>query len=128
MTAIPRIRYVAAHAAQRDFASAVRRNVLAYDQRHGYRGPEDFVALPKDATQRDKLIESTLQKHPSSDKLLAAVVTRVSAKNVHAILANGDDIDIAADGLRWAAAALAPKAPAALQIKPGSVIRVVSGG
>ena len=76
--------------------------------------------------QRDKLIESTLQKHPSSDKLLAAVVTRVSAKNVHAILANGDDIDIAADGLRWAAAALAPKAPAALQIKPGSVIRVVS--
>jgi len=30
MTAIPRIRYKAAHAAQRDFASAVRRNVLAY--------------------------------------------------------------------------------------------------
>lgn len=115
--------------AEQDAAyDALRRNVLAYDQRHGYRGPEDFVALPKDATQRDKLIEFTLQKHPSSDKLLAAVVTRVSAKNVHAILANGDDIDIATDGLRWAAAALAPKAPAALQIKPGSVIRVVSGG
>jgi penicillin-binding protein 1A len=54
--------------AEQDAAyDALRRNVLAYDQRHGYRGPEDFVALPKDATQRDKLIETTLQKHPSSD-------------------------------------------------------------
>ena len=25
---------------------SVRRNVLAYDQRHGYRGPEAFIDLP----------------------------------------------------------------------------------
>ena len=28
--------------------ASVRRNVLAYDQRHGYRGPEALIELPTD--------------------------------------------------------------------------------
>ena len=103
---------------------AVRRNVLAYDQRHGYRGAEAFVALPANATERQKLIEATLQQHPASDKMLAAVAISVTPQAVHALLANGDEVVLAADGLRRAAAALSPKAPAALKLKPGSVIRV----
>ena len=104
---------------------AVRRNVMAYDQRHGYRGAEAYVALPRNSIERQKLIEATLQKHPASDKLLSAVTLSASPKNLRAVLANGDEIELGADGLRWAAAALAPKAPAALKLKPGSVIRVV---
>lgn len=104
---------------------AVRRNVLAYDQRHGYRGAEAFVALPHNPVERQKLIEATLQKHPASDKLLSAVAITAAPKSLRALLANGDEIELAGDGLRWAAAALAPKAPAALKLKPGSVIRVV---
>ena len=41
---------------------ALRRNVLAYDQRHGYRGPEAVVALPANQVERQKLIEATLQR------------------------------------------------------------------
>jgi penicillin-binding protein 1A len=104
---------------------AVRRNVLAYDQRHGYRGPEAYVALPHSGAERQKLIDATLQKHPASDRLVAAVAISVTPKAVRAVLANGDEIALGADGLRWAAAALAPKAPAALKLKAGSVIRVV---
>jgi penicillin-binding protein 1A len=112
-------------AADQDAAfESVRRNLLAYDQRHGYRGPEDFVALPPAAAKRKKAIEAVLQKHPASDKLLAAVALSVSPKNLRAVLANGDEIDIAADGLRQVAPALAPRASTALKIKPGSVIRV----
>jgi len=112
--------------AEQDAAyEAVRRNVLAYDHRHGYRGPEAFVALPHNPDEREKLVEATLQKYPANDKLVAAVALVVSPKSVRAMLANGDEITVAADGLRWAAAALAPKAPSALKIKPGSVIRVV---
>ncbi len=111
--------------AEQDAAyDAVRRNVLAYDQRHGYRGPEAFVDLPANATERLKLIETTLQQHPASDKMLAALATSVSPQAVHALLANGDELVLSADGLRWAAAALAPKAPAALKLKPGAIIRV----
>ena len=104
---------------------AVRRNVMAYDQRHGYRGPEALITLPSNATERQKLIEATLQKHPASDKIVAAVAITVAPQSVHAVLANGDEIALAAEGLRFAAPALAPKAPAALKLKPGAVIRVV---
>jgi penicillin-binding protein 1A len=111
--------------AEQDAAyEAVRRNVLAYDQRHGYRGPEALVELPANATERQKLIETTLQQHPASDRMLAAVAISVAPQSVHALLANGDEVVLAADGLRWAAAALSPKAPTALKLKPGSVIRV----
>ncbi len=111
--------------AEQDAAyEAVRRNVLAYDQRHGYRGPEAFVALPGNATERQKLIEATLQKHPASDKILSAVAIAVTPKRVRAVLVNGDEIELSGAGLRTAAAALAAKAPAAIKLAAGAVIRV----
>ena len=113
------------NADQRAAYEALRRQVLAYDQRHGYRGPEAHVTLPANAAERQKLIETTLQQVSSSDKLLAALVLTAKPGNVQAVLANGEKIELVADGLRWAASALAPKASAALKIKPGSVIRVV---
>ncbi len=103
---------------------AVRRNVLAYDQRHGYRGAEGFVALPANAAERQKAIEAALQQHPASEKIQAAVVLSIAPGKVRAALGNGDEIDITADGLRWAAAALSPKASAALKLKPGAIVRV----
>lgn len=103
---------------------AVRRNVLAYDQRHGYRGAEASITLPAEGVERQKLIEATLAQHPPSDKMLAAVATAVTPQSLRAQLSNGDEVVLAADGLRRASAALSPKAPAALKLKPGSVIRV----
>ena len=104
--------------------TAVRRQVMAYDQRHGFRGPEASIVLPRNAAERQKLIETTLQKHPASDELLSAVVVAATPRSVRAVLAVGDEIEITGEGLRWAAAGLASKATAALKIKPGAVIRV----
>ena len=107
---------------------SVRRNVLMYDQRHGYRGPEGFVALPADADTRDDAIDDTLARYPASDNLIAAVVTEVSPKRVLAEPATGDPIEITGDGLRFAARALQAKAKPELQIRVGSVIRVSRDG
>ncbi len=104
---------------------AVRNNVMAYDQRHGYRGPEAFIQLPADEDERDDAIDEALRKHPSSDKLLAAVVTEVNTKAVKAELANGDTIVIDGDGLKFAAAGLQAKAKSDLKITPGALIRVL---
>jgi penicillin-binding protein 1A len=41
---------------------AVRKNVMAYDQRHGYRGPEAFIQLPSDSEERDDAIDEVLRK------------------------------------------------------------------
>ena len=103
--------------------NALRRNVLAYDQRHGYRGPEDFVELPDDEDDRDDAIDRMLSKHPSSENLVAAVVTSVSPKQVRAEPLTGDTLEISGEGLRFAARALQANAKLDFRIRVGSVIR-----
>jgi penicillin-binding protein 1A len=107
---------------------SVRRNVLAYDQRHGYRGPEGFVELPANVDEQEDAIDQILAKHPGSDNLIAAVVTEVSAKRVRAEPASGDTLEISGNGLRFAARSLQPNAKLASRIRVGSVIRVSQDG
>ncbi|RZI42631.1 penicillin-binding protein 1A [Herbaspirillum sp. HC18] len=101
---------------------AVRRGVLDYDRRHGYRGPEAFVELPKDEDDRAQVIDDVLGKHPDSDDLRAAVVLSASTKAVRAELSSGEVAEIGGDGLRFAAAALSGSGKN--KIRPGAVIRV----
>ncbi len=102
--------------------AAVRRGVLDYDRRHGYRGPEARITLPGNEEERDQAIAEILLKHPDSDDLQSAVVLSASGKQVRAQLLSGEEINIAGDGLRFAAAALSSKSRN--HIKPGAVIRI----
>jgi len=77
--------YTTINKAEQDAAyEAVRRNVMDYDQRHGYRGPEAFIELPADEDERDDAIDEVLLKHPSNDKLVSAVVVEVTPKLIRA--------------------------------------------
>ncbi|MBY0238108.1 MAG: penicillin-binding protein, partial [Burkholderiaceae bacterium] len=104
---------------------SVRRNVLAYDQRHGYRGPETFIDLPDDPEEREDAIDQVLQKRRSSDRLIPAVVTAVNGKSVQAETIDGEEIEVNGDGLKLAAPALAANAKPELKLRPGAVIRVI---
>lgn len=116
--------YTTINKAEQDAAyDAVRRNVMNYDQRHGYRGPEAFVELPADEDERDDAIDEVLLKHPSNDQLVSAVVVEVTSKLIRAEPASGDTIEISGDGLRFAAKALQANANRDLKIRPGAVIR-----
>ena len=107
---------------------AVRRNVQAYDLRHGYRGPEDYIELPDDQDAFDDAIDAVLAKHPNSDNLVSAVVTEASPKRVLAEPASGDTLEISGDGLRLAARALQANAKGDSRIRVGSVIRASQDG
>lgn len=104
---------------------SLRRNVLTYDQRHGYRGPEAFIELPTEENLRDEAIDEFLQKFPSSEGLISAVVTAVSPKLIKADLATGESVEISGEGLRLAASALQAKANRDLKIRVGALIRVM---
>ncbi|HEU4844327.1 MAG TPA: PBP1A family penicillin-binding protein [Burkholderiaceae bacterium] len=106
---------------------SVRRNVLAYDQRHGYRGPEAFIDLPAGEEERDDVIEEALQKRPGSDRLIPAVVLAAGAKSVKVQDPFGQEIDIAGDGLRLAAPALAAGAKDGFKLRPGAIVRIMRG-
>lgn len=104
---------------------STRRNVLNYDQRHGYRGPEAFITLPDSEEERDDAIEDAIQKRPSSDGLIPAVVLSASPKSVKVQNPAGEEISISGDGLRLAASALTDKAKEAVRLRPGAVIRIM---
>lgn len=103
---------------------SLRRNVLAYDQRHGYRGPEAVIDLPADQEERDDAIDEALQKRRSSDGLLPAVVLDASPKMVRVETVDGETVEITGAGLKFAAAGLAANAKAAIKLAPGAIVRV----
>ncbi len=104
--------------------AAVRRGVLDYDRRHGYRGPESFASLPDDPDEREAALEKVFQDAVDVDGLPAAVVLETTATEVTAVMDDGEEIKISGDGLKFAARSLGDKAPAATRIRRGAVIRV----
>ncbi len=103
--------------------AALRRGVLEYDRRHGYRGAEAWVKLSADDETRDQEIAEALLKHPNSDELISAVVLAASPKSVRAQLLSGEEITVSGAGLRFASGKLAAGAKNGL--RPGAVVRVV---
>src|SRR5437867_10577416 len=101
---------------------SVRKGVLEYDRRNGYRGPEGYHELP--AKPDDDDYEEALNDHPDSDDLIAAIVTGVDAKQVEAALRSGEKITLGGESLRFAARALDPKAAPQKRIRRGAIIRV----
>ncbi|MCA1245865.1 penicillin-binding protein 1A [Massilia sp. MS-15] len=111
--------------AEQDAAyESVRRNVLDYDQRHGYRGPEARIDLPHDPDEREEAIIEALQKRPQSEGLLPAVVLAASSQRVEVELLSGERLSIGGAGLKFAARGLAAGARNSLRIAPGAVVRV----
>jgi penicillin-binding protein 1A len=108
--------------------ASLRRNVLAYDQRHGYRGPEARIELPSDPEEREDAIVEAIQKRPTSDGLVPVVVTAASTKRVQVENIDGDTIDITGAGLKFAAGALSANAKESVRIAPGAVIRIGKEG
>lgn len=108
--------------------AALRKGVLDYERRHGYRGPEAIVELPRNKEVADEIIEKELADHPDSDDILAAMVTEASPTSVKATLSNGEEIQITGAGLSFAASGLKANAPPNKRIQRGAVIRVILEG
>src|SRR5687767_10168680 len=64
--------------------ASMRRAVLEYDRRNGYRAPEGFVQLP--ANPEDEDYDEALSEYADNDNLLAAVVLSADARQIQAAL------------------------------------------
>ncbi|MBV2262565.1 MAG: PBP1A family penicillin-binding protein [Thauera sp.] len=106
--------------------AALRRGVLDYDRRHGYRGPEAFVELPAGQVPEEQLDEA-LGETSDHDDLLAALVLRASPKEVLAYR-RGQEIRITGKGLSFVAPMLSDKAPQARRVRRGAIVRVRNAG
>ncbi|WP_297473123.1 penicillin-binding protein 1A [Ferrovum sp.] len=103
---------------------AVRDGVLAYDQRHGYRGPEATLDLPASgATIAD--FEDSLGDLEITNELYPAVVESASEKEVSAYIKNVGPVLLKDGALTFVRASLGSKTGADHRIKRGSLIRVM---
>lgn len=102
--------------------ASVRKGVMEYDHRHGYRGPEGFVDLKKNNT--DELLDEALEDVPDSDDLIPAVVLSINPKGIRAHCKGGQVVEIRGDGLRFAQQTLGNKLALNHRIRNGSLIRV----
>ncbi len=112
--------------------NALRKGVLAYDERHGYRGPEHHFDLS------DEMDESSwkelLESFPVLGALYPALVTEVGEQSASAFLLNIGKVDIPFTGMIWARKyvsenVMGPEPKKAGDIlKIGDVIRLIEDG
>ena len=107
---------------------ALRRGVIDYDRRHGYRGVEAYVDIKDIASDQDEELEELLAEYDDSDDLLPAIVLEATPKLVRAYLRGGEVLRISDDGLKFAARMLDEKSPPNKRVRRGAVIRVQKFG
>jgi len=104
---------------------SMRKAVMDYDRRHGYRGAEGYVDMKDVQSDHDDELEDALGDYGDNDELLAAIVLAANNTEVRAYLRGGEVLRITGDGLKFASRMLDDKAPANKRLRRGAVIRVV---
>ena len=79
---------------------SVRDQLLAYDQRHGYRGPTENLGIPSLDNMQEW--EELLRKKPVINGLEPAAVVEMTGDTITVLRANGNLAIIPWDGLAWA--------------------------
>ena len=102
--------------------AALRRGVLEYDQRHGYRGPEGYADLPAGAPE--EALEEALQEITDSEDIFGAIVLQASPARVRVYRRGGGMLDIGVEGLKFVGRMLGEKASPNQRIRRGAIVRV----
>ena len=100
--------------------AAVRAGVIAYDQRHGYRGPEGRVTLSGQPDEARSTVEKTLRALHGVNGLEPAVVLGADAGTLTALVRDGQMVSLAGEARKFGRSA--PK------LERGAIIRLSRAG
>jgi penicillin-binding protein 1A len=115
--------YTTLSVAHQDAAhAAVRKGVVEYDRRRGYRGAESYAELGPNPNEED--FEDALQDENDSDDIYPALVLDVGARAVKVYRKGGETFEISGEGLKFAQKMIGDKAPANQRLRRGALIRV----
>ncbi len=120
---------------QREARQAVREGLHSYDERHGYRGPIDTVAIERLEDDPTALVEQ-LEEYTAPGDLRVGMVTDVADRSATLINAAGDTVTLEWAGMSWARPQLGRNAmgpnpeQASDVLAPGDVVylRETAGG
>jgi penicillin-binding protein 1A len=104
--------------------TSLRKGVMDYDRRHGYRGAESYLDLKDIKSDQDEAIDEALQDIADTGDLVPALVLEADSKHIRAYRKGGETVSLTGDGLKFAAKMLDDKAPPNKRLRRGAIIRL----
>lgn len=104
--------------------NSLRKGVMDYDRRHGYRGAESYLEMKDIKSDQDEAIDEALQDIADTGDLIPALVLAADAKQIRAYRKGGEIVTLTGDATKFAAKMLDDKAPPNKRLKRGAIIRL----
>jgi len=105
--------------------ASLRKGVMDYDRRHGYRGAESYLDLAEIKSDQDEAIDVALQDVPDAGDLVPALVLAADSRQIRAYRKGGEVVTLTGDAMKFAARMLDDKAPPNKRIRRGAIIRLL---
>ena len=103
---------------------SLRKGVMDYDRRHGYRGAESYLEMKEIKSDQDESIDEALHDAPDAGDLLPALVLAADIKQIKDYRKGGEILTLTGDAMKFASKMLDDKAPPNKRIKRGAIVRV----
>ncbi|WVD69532.1 transglycosylase domain-containing protein [Orbus wheelerorum] len=103
---------------------AIHDNIINYDMRHGYHGPEKTLWKPDEQAWDENKILSALNRYMCYNEICPAVAIGATPTQATALLSNGNKITITLDGVKWARTYINDNLQGPLPTTVSSVINV----
>ena len=104
--------------------NSLRKGVMDYDRRHGYRGAESYLDMKNIKSDQDEAIDEALQDIADAGDLIPALVLSADARQIKAYRKGGEIVTLTGDAMKFAARMLDDKAPPNKRLKRGAIIRL----
>lgn len=106
--------------------AALRSGLQAYDERHGYRGPERMLTPPETGEEEATLErwQATVAERPLYGNLHPAIVLTVAEDHFEALLGTGQRVQVPLAHMRWARPYLSENARGPRPDQPEDVVAV----
>jgi len=105
--------------------NSLRKGVMDYDRRHGYRGAESYLDMKDFKSDQDEAIDEALQDISDAGDLIPALVLSADAKQIKAYRKGGEVVILNGDAMKFAARMLDDKAAPNKRLKRGAIIRLL---
>ncbi len=102
--------------------AALRKGLMDYDERHGYRGPSRTIRLPEMPAMAEKAVDEALQDELPVGGLQPAIVLAVSPREMKVRTRLGDNLVLNAEAMAMAKAWTGEKAAAGRRLQRGAEV------
>ena len=104
--------------------NSLRKGVMDYDRRHGYRGAESYLNMKYIKSDQDEAIDEALQDIPDAGDLIPALVLAADARQIKVYRKGGEVVNLTGDAMKFAVRMLDDKAPPNKRLKRSAIVRL----